>query len=495
MDEACAARAACAVGAPVARRTVEMSMPSMSASATIVADDRGVRADGRLAPGALISIAPTAPLRDASLLSRGTDGLAFILLLLAAGTLLFRPADLLPVIRGAPIYELLMIACLTVGAPSLVSALSLRSFWRNGLLVLMLLLVPTVMLSHLWGGNTWDARIDGGEAFKAGTLAVLVVALVNTPLRLRMLMTAVVASVIAVTVLAILHYHGLLHVPALASIEQRLPNSGTIVLRLCGIGVFNDPNDFALLLVIAMSICAYGLTEANGRLARITFLAPLALFSYAFLLTHSRGGLIALVAAAGAFGVARIGWRNTIFLALLIGGPIAALASGRQFSVDLDDPNDTFQTRLQLWYEAMGVFWQAPILGVGPGQLVDRFGAVAHNSYLQAFTEMGFIGGTVFLGAFAIATRSVAAARPVDPMASRMRPCMLAIAVGYGAGLLSLSRTYTVPTQLVLALAAAYLTFGRSMVPPLDLRLARTLALASVGMILATQIFLRVMLR
>jgi hypothetical protein len=107
---------------------------------------------------------------------------------------------------------------------------------------------------------------------------------------------------------------------------------------------------------------------------------------------------------------------------------------------------------------------------------------------------MGFVGGTVFLGASAVAVRSVARARPIDPMASRMRPCMLAIAVGYGAGLLSLSRTYTVPTQLVLALAAAYLTFGRSMVPPLDLRLVRTLVLASVGMIAATQIFLRLML-
>ncbi len=488
-------RAACAVRALANRRTVEMSMPSMSAAATIVAGDRGVRADGRLAPGALITVAPNAPPREASRLSRLTDGFAFLLLLLAAGTLLFRPADLLPSIRGAPIYELLMIGCLAAGAPSLLSTLPLRSFWANGLLVLMLLLVPTVMLSHLAGGNTWDARIDGGEALKAGTLAVLVVTLVNTPLRLRMLMTAVVASVIAMTVLALLHYHGLLTIPALASIEQRMPDSGTIVLRLCGVGVFNDPNDFALLLVVAMCICAYGLSEARVTPVRIAFVAPLVLFSYAFLLTHSRGGLIALVAAAIAFGAVRIGWRNTLFLALLLGAPAAALLSGRQFSVDLDDPNDTFQTRLQLWYEAMGVFWQAPLFGVGPGRLVDRFGAVAHNSYLQAFTEMGFLGGTLFLGAFAVATRSVAAARPADPMAARMRPCMLAIAVGYGAGLLSLSRTYTVPTQLVLALAAAYLTFGRSMVPPLDLRLARTLALTSVGMIAATQVFLRVMLR
>ncbi len=471
-----------------------MSTPAMSASATIAADDRGVRADGRLAPGALITVAPTAPPREASRLSRICDGIAFVFLLLAAGTLLFRPADLLPSIRGAPIYELLMIACLVAGAPALLSNLSLRSFWRNGLLVLMLLMVPTIMLSHLWAGNTWEARIDGGEALKAATLAVLVVTLVNTPLRMRMLMTAVVASVVAVTVLAILHYHAFLRVPALASIEQRLPNSDSVVLRLCGIGVFNDPNDFALLLVVAMCICAYGLTESTGRVVRVAFLAPLLLFAYAFLLTHSRGGLIALVGAALAFGVARTGWRNTLFVALLVGAPVAALASGRQFSVDLDDPNDTFQTRLELWYEAMGVFWHAPILGVGPGRLVERFGAVAHNSYLQAFTEMGFVGGTVFLGASAVAVRSVARARPIDPMASRMRPCMLAIAVGYGAGLLSLSRTYTVPTQLVLALAAAYLTFGRSMVPPLDLRLVRTLVLASVGMIAATQIFLRLML-
>lgn len=72
---------------------------------------------------------------------------------------------------------------------------------------------------------------------------------------------------------------------------------------------------------------------------------------------------------------------------------------------------------------------------------------------------------------------------------------MLAIIVGYAAGLLSLSRCYTVPTQLVLALAATYLSIGRSALPALDLRAMRTLATVSVIALAGTYLFLRVMIR
>lgn len=465
-------------------------------SAANAAGDRDLRSDGERAPSALINVARVRPVEQPSRLTKLCDTAAFVLLLLAAGTLLFRPSDLLPVLNGAPIYEVLIIACLAASAPALLQHLSGPSIRRNGVMAVLTLFVPAVVLSHLASANTWNARISGSEMLKACTFSLLIVTLVDTPAKMRRLFVAVIAAVIAVTGLSILHYHGVLHVPALASIEQRSVEGEETILRLCGIGVFNDPNDFSLLLVIAMTLCAYGIAEADRVIVRVILAAPLCLFAYGLLLTQSRGGMIAGCVSLLAFLQARTGWRNTLLLVALALPPIVLLASGRQVSLNLDDPDDTFQTRLQLWNDAFGVFWHAPIFGIGTGQLVERFGAVAHNSYVQAFTEMGLFGGTVFAGAFFLALSGLWRARPTDRLVSRMRPCMLAIVAGYAAGLFSLSRCYTVPTQMVLALAAAYLAIGGFPgLRPLDWRAMRSLAFVSATLIFGTFVFLRVMLR
>lgn len=478
-----------------ARTHEQPSMTMQPMSAESVAPHRGVRADGALAPGAILSVTAARPTAAPSRLSGIFDVAAFVLLTMAAGALLFRPADLLPALRGAPIYEVLIIACLGASAPSLLQQFAARSFHRNGVLVALCLLAPAVGLSHLANANTWDARISGMEMLKACTLSLLVVTLVDTPLKLQRLFVAVLAAVFAVATLSILHYHEILYVPALASIEQRSAGGEESILRACGIGVFNDPNDFALLLVIAMSICAYGLFESERRIVRGVLVCPMLVFGYALILTHSRGGFLAALVAIFAFMQARLGWRNAIALAILTLPPLILLLSGRQTALNLDDPEDTFQMRLQLWSDAFGAFWYAPVFGIGSGKLVDRFGAVAHNSYVQAFTEMGLLGGTLFVGAFFLALRGLWQARPAERAVDRLRPCLLAMTASYAAGLLALSRCYTVPTQLVVALAAAYLSMGRSALPAFGWRTARTLTLVSVVVLVGTYAFLRVMLR
>src|SRR5256885_15009200 len=54
-----------------------------------------------------------------------------VLLMLAAGALLFRPADLIPALAGAPIYEVLIVACLVVSLPRVLGQLTARSLREN----------------------------------------------------------------------------------------------------------------------------------------------------------------------------------------------------------------------------------------------------------------------------------------------------------------------------------------------------------------------------
>jgi O-antigen ligase len=136
------------------------------------------------------------------------------------------------------------------------------------------------------------------------------------------------------------------------------------------------------------------------------------------------------------------------------------LFAGRQ--TDLGVGADTAQQRIQLWSESLKIFRGAPLFGIGYRNLAEQMGQVAHNSFMHTFAELGFFGGVMFLGAFAIAFRSLQTlgadkSEPRNEELARFRPYLMAIVAGQAAGMMSLSRAYVIPTYLVLGMAAAYM--------------------------------------
>ncbi len=428
------------------------------------------------------------------------DRVELTLLLMAAGTLLLRPADLFPALESLPIYETLMAACIFVSLPRLLPLLRGSGLLRIGAVALTLLLIPAVLFSHLSHLKAFEARVGGVAMLKACTLFLLVIAIVNTARKLRATLVTLVAAVFAVAVLAVLQYHGVLHLAALQSVADRPLDAGDAepIMRLCGVGVFNDPNDFSLVLVTAGIVCVHGLTERPTTLTRLALVVPLALFGYALYLTHSRGGLLSAMSGLLAFLVARFGWRNALPMACAMVPVVLFVFWGRQTTVNLSDPDDTFQARLGLWSESFDQFRSAPIFGIGQGRLADEIGQVTHNSYLHAFAELGFFGGCVFIGAFYLVLRGVWKVVPQDRGLQRLRPYVMAMTFGYAAGLLSLSRCYTVPTQLMLALATAFTLLampnGIKSMARLDRMLIQRIAGVGVVFLVVTYGFVRVML-
>jgi hypothetical protein len=93
--------------------------------------------------------------------------------------------------------------------------------------------------------------------------------------------------------------------------------------------------------------------------------------------------------------------------------------------------------------------------------LADEIGLVAHNSYVQAFAELGLFGGIAFIGAFLVPLLDLGRLIAYDRRNSSRRPdswigCVLAIIVGYAVGLLSLTRNTEVSTYVILGLAGAF---------------------------------------
>lgn len=433
-------------------------------------------------------------------IKKAADRVGLTLLLMAAGTLLLRPADLFPALEGLPIYETLMAACIFVSLPRTLPLVGRSPLMRTGAVALTLLFIPAVLLSHLSHLKFFEARVGGVAMLKACTLFLLMIAIVDSPRKLRATLVTLVAAVLGVSALALMQYHGLLHLASLQTIADRPLNSGDAepILRLCGVGVFNDPNDFSLVLVTAGFVCIYGLTERPVTLARLALVVPLALFGYALYLTHSRGGLLSALSGLMAFLVARYGWRNALPMACAMIPVVLVVFWGRQTAINLSDPEDTFQARLGLWSESFDQFRSAPLFGIGQGRLADEIGQVTHNSFLHAFAELGLFGGCVFIGAFYIVLRGVWRASAHDRELERLRPYVMAMTFGYAAGLLSLSRCYTVPTQLMLALATVYTLLavpgGVRAMPRLDWRMVQRIAGVGTAFLVVAYGFVRVML-
>ncbi|MDZ4754979.1 MAG: O-antigen ligase family protein [Phycisphaerae bacterium] len=426
------------------------------------------------------------------------DRTALILLMLVAGTLLFRPSDLFPSLAALPIYECLVAACLVLSFHRIRDVARLSALRGNAMTALMLLLVPAVMMSHLAHLNTYDARLDGIAMTKASVFFLLIIAWIDTSFRLRAMLWSATCAVLAVAILALLQYHNLINLPALASIVQSAESNGGVKLvRLCGIGVFNDPNDFSLVLVFGAVVCAHGISEARNARVRWLLVAPLLLLAYALFLTHSRGGFLSAFVALLVFWQARFGWRNTIPLALTLLPLLALPMWGPRARVDLDDPLDTFQTRMELWNHSLDAFRSAPLFGVGAGKMTDLLGQVAHNSYVHAFVETGLLGGVAFCGANYLIVRGIWNASPRDAEIATLRPCVLAIVVSYAFGLLALSRCYTVPTQFVFGIGAAYVMMASASggtLPRLNWRCAARVTGIGVLFLAATHVFVRTML-
>ncbi len=433
-------------------------------------------------------------------LARISDMAGVVLLILAIMTLMFRPADLIPSLEGTPLYETLVVCCLAAGLPRVARQLSARALSGNAITSLSLLLIPAIALSQLMRGDTWSARMGTAEAVKAGLLFLLVVGLITTTARLRALLFAVAAGVGGVTLAALLNFYHIVHISALETVAQRSMEDpeATPVLRLCATGIFNDPNDYGLVLVQSLVVCGYALNWKGLGPRRWLVLLPMSLFGLALVLTHSRGGLMSGAAAATAFLAARLKWKNALPVVALLSLVLLAPFWGRQAQWNISNPEDTFQSRLDLWRSALDCFLSAPLFGIGQGRLVDEIGQVAHNSFLHAFAELGLLGGMAFIGAFALAARGVWRARPTDDSLARMRPYVVAIVVGYSAGILALSRCYTVPTQLLLAIATVHLRLsaecGGAVVPRVNRGTLQRCAAIGVLFLAGTYLFVRMML-
>lgn len=393
----------------------------------------------------------------------------FALFILVNAILFVRPAELVPELEGARLYEAAILACLVSAAPRVLRQLGPGSLARRPLTVCVLGLFVAVVLSLLAFGDAAAAADWGFRYFKIVLYFLLLMAVVDTTARLRRFLACVAVLILALTTLTLLQHHEVINLPALEAIQQadldRETGEWVRYPRLCGMGIFNDPNDLSIILVVGVMICL-GRLGGSGP-AGLLWLAPVGLMGYALVLTRSRGGLLALLGALAVLLVGRVGVRR----AVLLGAPVLVAVfavGGRQTSFDLGDKEDTGQHRIRLWRDGLVLLKGSPIFGIGAGRYDEECGLVAHNSFIHAYTELGVPGGTLFLAAFVlpvVTLHRLGGTNRLSPALRRLRTPVMASLVGLCVGMISLSRVYTLTPYLVLGLVAVYFRLAAPAAP------------------------------
>ncbi|HEU4641441.1 MAG TPA: O-antigen ligase family protein [Gemmatimonadaceae bacterium] len=194
-------------------------------------------------------------------------------------------------------------------------------------------------------------------------------------------------------------------------------------------GTFSNPNIFANYIILNMTLAVGAssmLAEDRGgehgffgRLLRkhrpILLAGAFTLLMLGMLATGSRGGLLALLAAAaclvrlprGQISIKRV--VATLFGVILIGVALTWFLDQHPYVLTrvgstLSGQGKNIDVRLRLYKAAYEAFISHPVLGVGYGQFGQFWeqtgrlpSRVVHQTYLSAAAELGIVGLLVFL--------------------------------------------------------------------------------------------------
>ncbi len=393
----------------------------------------------------------------------------YFLFLLVSLTLFLRPAEVVASLAEYQIYYCLIVVALLANSAGVARSLSPDVVAADPIVLCALGVFAAGVASLALRLETAAAQSFAVEFAKVLLFFLLLLAVLDTPARLASYLNWLIVFIGVMISLAVLGYHDIIELPAQSFVpETRFdPETGLPVVyrRLQATGFFMDPNDTCLALGMGIVLCLAGLLDARRGSGRVLFVFPLALFIYAVKLTESRGGLLGVLFGVFALMRAKLGWKKSLLLFSPAVPVILLLAGGRQAGgFDPTAKGDTGQARIQLWADGFQCFRASPLIGVGVHNYATatNTGLVAHNSFVHAYTEMGFFGGMFFLGAFYFALAPLeklfrSDVVIVDPELRRLHPTLTAVVAGYAGGLLSLSKDYDIPTYLALGLAAAFL--------------------------------------
>jgi O-antigen ligase len=335
----------------------------------------------------------------------GPSSLAYNALLLFTFLYYTRPEDLIPTFGFIPLEKIIGGVAFIALVVTLASGTVKRKFPLELKLLLLLFCHFAISIPFAyWRGGAFATVFQ--RFYKDVTVGFLVTLVVDNFDQLRRLLWVQAASLVTTTI---------------ASIVIHRTDAGRLIGALGG--VFENPNDLAINIAINWPLCLAFVLLARGMGKRAIWLVGILSMLLAVVLTYSRSGLIATVAAImiclWKFGVR--GKRTYLIGAAFV---LAVAALGVVFVTphylarvesifkgDIQGSADhgSLEARRQVLMMSVSEAVHHPIFGIGAG----NFGAatktwrVTHNTYMELAAEGGFPALFMFLGIIYLGFRNL----------------------------------------------------------------------------------------
>ncbi|MDQ1559413.1 MAG: hypothetical protein QOD32_2473 [Pyrinomonadaceae bacterium] len=346
--------------------------------------------------GALVTASPAARFKRGHLFS-------YVGLFLFTTVLYFRPYELHPALAGlTSLAYWLAVLTLAVFLPSqLILEGNLTARPREVNLVLLLCLCALISI---------PLAIDPGEAWtafnypfiRAVAMFIVIVNVVRTPLRLKGLMFLALAIGLVLSAGAINDFR----------LGRVAVAEGERVAGVVG-GMFGNPNDLAMHLVVMIPLAIGLLLSTRNPLAKPLYAAAACLMVGGIIASFSRGAFLGLLGACAVLGW-KLGRRNRLLIFVLIAVfvvALVALAPGaytdRLSTIGSVNRDASSSSRRDLLVRSIIVAIYNPVFGVGIGNfhIVSIRELVSHNSYTQVAAEMGLAAMVIYIAFIVVPIR------------------------------------------------------------------------------------------
>jgi putative inorganic carbon (HCO3(-)) transporter len=369
-----------------------------------------------------------------------------------------RPEDVILFFARVPVARIsLILAALAL----LVSLKDIRRRFPQEVFLLFLLIAQlfvAAVLSPVWRGGAVKETV---EFAKILIVVAVIVAAVNTVLRLRMLMSIQVLSITAIVAVGILKGY---------SMGGR--QTGSLE------GNYSDPNELAFAIAMAIPLGLVLILLNKNGVTKIFWGSSVLLMIYGLLRTGSRAGFLTLLIAVAVFlwEFAIRGSRRYLLVLVVLAGFILwqssnGMLAGRlrgtfNHKDDVAAAYDSARAREQLFWRSVDITKQHPLFGVGPGNFDTVSGQwhTTHNSLTLMSSEGGIPALILYVWILWCGFKNLRAAKRLArgrTQSALLARTLLASLWGYAVGSLFLSVAYEFYPYILVAYTTALLWMVR----------------------------------
>jgi len=182
------------------------------------------------------------------------------------------------------------------------------------------------------------------------------------------------------------------------------------VSRFLGFGRYQNPNEKALIMNMAMPFLLLAMRDAGLSLRSFFYAGCLMSTTYLTILTVSRAGFLGFVAMLtfSLTGKKRI---KQIIVAVLLKTAVMPMVSpefmDRMGSISYSERDASSEQRITAWREGRGMIKSHPLFGVGRDNFIEYHHLQPHNSLILVAAETGLIGAFFWVMLIVLAFKSL----------------------------------------------------------------------------------------